>query len=120
MNTSGNDQTAPQTLTRLACYGTLCPGQPNHHELAGIEGTWQQGVVFGRLHPNGWGAALGYPAIVLDPDGDPVAVHVLESIDLPAHWPRLDAFEGEGYRRTVVDVITDNGCLTASIYELAA
>ena len=55
---------------------------------------------------------------MLDPDGDPVAVDLLESADLPAHWLRLDAFEGPGYERVVATVRTDEGDLPASIYVL--
>ena len=104
---------------RLATYGTLGPGRSNHHHVAGIAGRWFTGTVTGRLLPEGWGAALGYPALVLDPAGDPVAVHVLESADLPAHWARLDAFEGPGYRRVPVAVRTVDGDVVASLYELA-
>lgn len=104
---------------RLATYGTLGPGRSNHHEVAGIAGRWLTGTVTGHLHPQGWGAVLGYPALVLDPAGPAVVVHVLESADLPAHWARLDAFEGPGYRRVPVTVTTDEGDVVASLYELA-
>ena len=67
----------------------------------------------------GWGASLGFPAIRLDPDGDAVTVHILESADLPDHWPRLDAFEGEAYRRCVTLADTDAGPVAVSIYALA-
>jgi gamma-glutamylcyclotransferase (GGCT)/AIG2-like uncharacterized protein YtfP len=104
---------------RLATYGTLGPGRSNHHHVAGVTGRWFTGTVTGRLLPEGWGAALGYPALVLAPDGDPVAVHVLESAELPAHWARLDDFEGPGYRRVTVTVRTDDGRVEASLYALA-
>lgn len=73
----------------------------------------------GRLHEAGWGAAMGYPGIVLDPDAPEVAVQVFTSDNLPAHWARLDAFEGEGYTRVWVEVTTADGILEASIYVLA-
>ena len=63
----------------------------------------------------GWGAGLGYPALVLDPDGADIGVGVFESVDLPAHWERLDAFEGPGYRRVVTTVRTSAGDVDASI-----
>ena len=72
----------------------------------------------GRLHPAGWGATLGFPALEVDPDGPVVGVAVLESADLPAHWERLDAFEGPGYRRVVVTVHTDGGDLEGQLYAL--
>ena len=104
---------------RLATYGTLAPGRPNHAQLAGLSGRWLTGQVRGMLVKAGWGAALGYPGLVLDADGPAVEVHVFESPELPSNWSRLDAFEGPGYRRVVTDVTTDEGAIAASIYVLA-
>ena len=109
----------PAADSRLATYGTLSPGRINHHELAGLKGTWRKGMVRGRLIEAGWGATLGYPALVLDPEGDPIEVHLFESLDLPHHWPRLDKFEGTGYRRAVTQVQTTSGEVDACIYVLA-
>jgi gamma-glutamylcyclotransferase (GGCT)/AIG2-like uncharacterized protein YtfP len=103
-------------LCRLATYGTLAPGRPNHHQLDGLAGRWSKGHVYGRLIDAGWGAGLGYPALVLDPEGSAVEVQVFASADLPAHWSRLDEFEGPGYRRVVTTVHTPNGEVAASIY----
>jgi gamma-glutamylcyclotransferase (GGCT)/AIG2-like uncharacterized protein YtfP len=86
-------------LHRLATYGSLAPGRSNHHQLDGLEGRWLAGRVNGTLVAAGWGAGLGYPALTLDPDGPEISVEVFESVDLPAHWERLDAFEGPGYQR---------------------
>ena len=74
----------------------------------------------GRLVEAGWGSALGYPAIVLEPDGPTVGVQVLESADLPAHWSRLDDFEGPGYERVLTTVHTTTGEVEAYIYVLSA
>lgn len=104
---------------RLAVYGTLAPGRPNHHVVADLAGRWITGTVRGTLREQGWGSALGYPGILLDPAGPEVAVDVLESAQLPAHWERLDDFEGPGYRRTVTMVSTAEGEVQASIYQLA-
>lgn len=104
---------------RLASYGTLAPGQPNHGQLADLPGEWRNGIVRGRLVPEGWGATLGYPALVLAADGPAVAVSLFESADLPGHWARLDAFEGSGYRRVVARVETDAGSVDAWIYVAA-
>lgn len=104
--------------TRLAVYGTLAPGQPNHRLLAGCRGSWTPGVVRGRFHSSGWGATLGFPAMVWDPDGEPIAVQLLESPDLERHWPALDEFEGDEYLRVLVPVETERGVLVANAYAL--
>jgi gamma-glutamylcyclotransferase (GGCT)/AIG2-like uncharacterized protein YtfP len=103
---------------KLATYGTLAPGRPNHHQLDGLRGHWLARQVSGMQVDAGWGAGLGYPALVLDPDGSAIRVDVFESVDLPAHWSRLDAFEGPGYQRVVVRVRTSIGEVYASIYVL--
>ncbi len=107
-------------LYRLATYGTLAPGRPNHHQLAGLDGRWLEGLVYGALVDAGWGASLGYPALVLDTHGTAIGVHVFESVDLPAHWSRLDEFEGPGYQRVATTVRTPTGDVQASIYVLRA
>jgi gamma-glutamylcyclotransferase (GGCT)/AIG2-like uncharacterized protein YtfP len=101
-------------LGRLATYGTLAPGRPNHHQLDGLDGRWFVCHVYGRLVDAGWGAGLGYPALVLDPGESAVEVQVFESVDLPAHWPRLDEFEGPGYQRVTTTVHTADGDVAAS------
>ena len=105
--------------TRLATYGTLAPGRVNSHQLAELKGFWRQGTVRGRLVDAGWGAELGCPGLILDPSGQVIDVYVFESSELPNHWPRLDAFEGAGYRRVVTQVSTADGDLDASIYVIA-
>ena len=104
---------------RLAVYGSLAPGRPNHHELSDLAGRWIEGTVGGHLRQEGWGAELGYPGLVLDPAGPTIDVQILDSPDLVDHWTRLDEFEGSGYRRTVTTVSTAEGDLLASIYVLA-
>ena len=104
---------------RLATYGTLAPGRVNHHQLAGLEGTWFEGKVRGRLVQDGWGADLGYPGMIPDEVGEEIDVFVFESADLPDHWARLDAFEGAGYARIPIKVSVDGVDVWASIYCLA-
>jgi len=118
MATSGDDVTGGPEI-RLATYGTLAPGRQNHGQVSDLPGRWLAGRVRGSLVQDGWGADLGYPALVPDPEGEPVEVFVLESRALLDHWNRLDAFEGTGYRRTTIDIETAEGVLTASIYVLA-
>lgn len=105
--------------TRLASYGTLAPGRENHDQLSGLAGQWTTGTVRGHLVPEGWGATLGYPVLVLDPLGPTVEVHLFQSPDLPDHWSRLDAFEGEGYRRVNTRVRIAGGEIDAWIYVAA-
>ena len=104
--------------TRLAIYGTLAPGRVNHHQISALVGSWQRGTVKGKLFSSGWGAALGFPGLILDPLGPPVDVDLFESTDLPEHWVRLDEFEGSGYRRVVTTVNTLGGQRSAWIYVL--
>jgi len=76
--------------------------------------------VRGRLTPTGWGVALGFPAFTPDPTSGPVGVKLLHSTDLPQHWPRLDEFEGGGYRRLLVPVACPDGrTVTANMYAAA-
>ena len=107
-------------LQRLAVYGTLAPGRPNHEQLEHLEGRWYVGIVRGHLHDSGWGAALGFPGLVHDESGDEILVHIFESETLAAEWQRLDAFEGPGYRRVSVNALTDSGSVLTNIYVLAS
>ena len=102
--------------TRLATYGTLSPGRMNHHQLAQLEGHWQRGTVRGKLLDVGWGSALGFLGLILDPNAPEVDVYVFESLDLPDHWTRLDEFEGPGYDRAITQVRTAEGEVSAWIY----
>lgn len=109
----------PDASRRLAVYGSLRPGGSNHREVRDLDGEWRSGAVHGHLQDQGWGSRLGYPGIVLDPQGPPVPVMLLTSSDLPEAWSRLDNFEGPGYRRTVVTVELDDGsAVRANIYEV--
>ena len=102
-----------QPARRLAVYGTLAPGESNHHLIAGIRGTWQKGWVSGvrgRIGP--------YPALQWRPGGKSIPVQVLSSPHLPRHWARLDRFEGDAYRRILVPVTIPGGVAqVANLYE---
>jgi gamma-glutamylcyclotransferase (GGCT)/AIG2-like uncharacterized protein YtfP len=93
----------------LFVYGTLAPGRPNAHVMDGMVGTWEPATATGTLLPDGWGAAIGYPAIVLDITGPEVPGLLFRSDDLEAHWDRLDEFEGEGYDRVLTTVRLHSG-----------
>lgn len=118
------------TVEHFFVYGTLAPGRPNEHVLADVAGTWHPATVRGTLRELGWGAAQGFPGIVLDDgaghdlDGDdPSEVEglVFSSPDLGRHWARLDEFEGSEYERvTVVARLEDGRKVAAQIYALRA
>ena len=106
---------------RLFVYGTLAPGRPNEHILAELPGEWQPATVTGTLRQAGWGAAVGYPGIDLDAQGDEVEGFLFSSDALAEHWSRLDAFEGDGYERVTTSVtLKDKAVVTAYIYTLRA
>lgn len=104
---------------RLFVYGSLAPGRPNAHVLDQVPGTWEPATIRGLLRQDGWGAAIGYPGIVLDEQGDKIAGLVFSSETLDAHWQRLDLFEGEGYRRVPASVtLADGSVVQAQVYAL--
>ena len=105
---------------RLFVYGTLAPGRSNAHLLADVPGTWEPATAIGTLVPEGWGAAAGYPGIILDDRGSTVAGFLFSSETLAAHWPRLDAFEGDGYARVLTRVTRQDGTtVDAYVYALS-
>ena len=103
----------------LFVYGTLAPGEVNEHILKPLNGAWQSATVNGTLHPEGWGASYGFPAMRLDNDAGPVDGRLFSSIDLPNHWDRLDEFEGSAYKRVTTQVLLSNGeACQANVYTL--
>ena len=107
-------------IERLFVYGTLAPGRANAHVLAPVPGTWEPASVTGTLHAEGWGAAVGYPGLVLEPDGGRVDGWIFTSDQLAEHWMRLDAFEGEGYTRVPTIVTRQDGTtVDAFVYALS-
>lgn len=107
-------------VDRLFVYGTLAPGRPNEHILAEFAGSWEEGTVRGVLQPQGWGAAMGYPGIVLtDENAEAVKGYIFTSAALADHWSELDAFEGDAYKRVLVSVRLKDDCtVEAYIYAL--
>jgi gamma-glutamylcyclotransferase (GGCT)/AIG2-like uncharacterized protein YtfP len=105
---------------RLFVYGTLAPGRPNEHVLADFPGAWEPATVTGTLHPEGWGAAAGYPGIVLDEHGGEVEGLLFSSESLAEQWARLDEFEGEGYERVLTKAKRKDGTsVDAYVYKLS-
>jgi gamma-glutamylcyclotransferase (GGCT)/AIG2-like uncharacterized protein YtfP len=105
---------------RLVVYGSLAPGLSNHGQLAGLAGTWAPGVVRGHRLEAGWGPGQAFPGLRLDAAGPPVEVLVFTSADLPAHWARLDAFEGADYGRVLVEVEIEGATVRGNIYAVGA
>lgn len=107
-------------IERLFVYGTLAPGRPNAHMLADVRGHWEPATVRGRLFEQGWGAAAGYPGIVLDEQGEEVRGLIFSSDELAEHWQRLDEFEGAGYERARASaLLVDGSRVEAYIYQLS-
>ena len=94
---------------RLFVYGSLAPGRPNEHVLSAVGGEWEEAVVKGTLHDEGWGASMGFPGIVLDEQGSDISGYLFSSENLSGHWAALDAFEGAAYRRVVAKARRKDG-----------
>lgn len=106
-------------VNRLFVYGTLAPGRSNEHLLRDVPGSWEPATVTGTLLQEGWGAAAGYPAIVLNEHGDEVHGFVFASERLADHWSRLDEFEGEEYERVLTKAkLKDGRRVDAYVYTL--
>ena len=96
-------------MPHLFVYGTLAPGEQNAHILNGLDGTWQRASVRGHRVKIGWGVHQGHPGLHPDPDGPIVKGLVFSSSDLPAHWERLDRFEGPDYERVLIQATLKTG-----------
>lgn len=104
---------------RLFVYGTLMPGQPNHHLLSNLGGQWEPGEIVGTLYAQGIGPTAGYPVVDLAGQGRPVNGYLFTSTELADHWERLDDFEGPGYVRVATRVRTAAGAMrSAFVYAL--
>lgn len=110
------DQVLGHPSRRLAAYGSLRRGEANHREVAELGGRWLTGRVRGHFE-RATERTGGWPALTPDARGEPCAVEVLESPALATHWERLDAFEGEPYRRELVVVELEGGATcVANLY----
>ena len=106
-------------VNKLFVYGSLAPGRPNEHILKNIGGTWEEGIIYGKLHQEGWGATMGFPGIVLDIREEKIRGHVFSSEEIENHWEELDKFEGEEYERVLTKIELENGLeVEAFVYVL--
>lgn len=106
-------------INRLFVYGTLAPRRQNEHLLKQLQGQWQKAYVRGKLYPEGWGAALGYPGLRLDEKGAQIEGFLFTAPTLPDYWSSLDAFEGEAYERVLTKVsLQDHSTVEAFVYAL--
>jgi len=103
----------------LFVYGSLAPGEVNEHVLAPLHGSWQPGKVRGTLHPEGWGATYGFPAVRLNNADASILGKLFHSSELPSQWDMLDEFEGSAYRREITEVsLFDDTIVKGYIYTL--
>lgn len=106
-------------MEKLFVYGTLGLGRPNEHILNDIGGTWEVATVTGILKDEGWGAQMGYPAIILDDNGEEVEGFIFSSNNLSNNWDKLDKFEGEAYHRVATKAkLKNNKTTEAYVYTL--
>ncbi|AOT08585.1 gamma-glutamylcyclotransferase family protein [Pseudoalteromonas luteoviolacea] len=106
-------------VNQLFVYGSLAPGCANEHVLKPLAGDFETGWVKGKLYEQGWGAAMGYPGIELDAQGEWVQGFLFYSEQLTDYLHVLDGFEGLEYKREVCEVKKASGdmCI-AYIYTL--
>ena len=97
---------------RLVAYGSLLPGEVNHHELEGAgQGHWQPCVVRAKA-----GMVGPWRVIELANDAPMIEAQLLTSPLLPQIWAGLDAFEGQAYKRVLCVADTAEGPLEAYVY----
>ena len=95
------------------------PGGQYAHLLDKAGNDWQPASVTGFFDVNGWGHSVGYPALLLHPQGTTITGMLLTSRTLQTLWSELDEFEGAAYlRRQATVTCKDGSQTTAAVYEL--
>jgi gamma-glutamylcyclotransferase (GGCT)/AIG2-like uncharacterized protein YtfP len=107
-STEGSDQLIFYSLTkdninRLIVYGSLAPGESNEHVLQPLKGTWSSGFIKGYKEILTTGEAIGYYAFTPDDNGPDIEVLIFESDELFGYWDVLDEFEGDDYKRILIE-----------------
>lgn len=105
------DELLERPSTRLVVYGSLAPGEPNHHIIEHLGGEWMPCEIRGVF-----GAWAGYRTFTWVPDGTSMPALLLTSELLPAAWPSLDDFEGDAYRRILLPVEVEGRGIVANVY----
>jgi gamma-glutamylcyclotransferase (GGCT)/AIG2-like uncharacterized protein YtfP len=82
---------------RLVVYGTLAPGEENHHVIEPAGGTWRTVDIEGVM--GSWGR---YPVFEWVTPGEMLPAMLIESATLSRYWKRLDEFETDHYARHLV------------------
>lgn len=96
---------------QLVVYGTLAPGNVNHHIISDIRGDWEDCTVNGHVCE-----INGLPLFVWEPRGPSLKAQLFTSSVLPSRWEQIDEFEGSYYRRTLIPVARNDGIVIANIY----
>jgi len=99
---------------RLVVYGSLAPGEANHHVVAGLNGSWRPCVITGTISLHD-----GYRIFRWEKNGPRIDAQLLISSELPSHWQTLDEFEGADYRRVVIPAELDGKRVVANVYTAA-
>ncbi|MGZ8866812.1 MAG: gamma-glutamylcyclotransferase family protein [Thermoanaerobaculia bacterium] len=97
--------------SRLVVYGSLAPGEANHHIVEGLKGRWFPCVITGSIEMHD-----GHRVFRWDEKGSRIDAQLLSSPKLPGAWPEIDEFEGAGYRRRVIPVEVGGKRLLANVY----
>jgi gamma-glutamylcyclotransferase (GGCT)/AIG2-like uncharacterized protein YtfP len=84
--------------------------------MDGMVGVWLSARVRGQHRKDGIGEGGIYPGFVPDSAGPEHDVLLFVSSDLPAHWARLDAFEGKDYARLAILAEVDGRQVEAWVY----
>jgi len=75
----------------LIVYGSLAPGESNHHIISHIDGVWSKAFIKGKIVDNGWLTRNGYPEFqrVHENDAEKLEVLAFISQDLHLHWEHI-------------------------------
>lgn len=105
-----------QGAQHLFVYGSLAPGEKNHHLMAPLRGQWCRAETQGKLVRIVRGVDRGYFGLLAGENR--IEGWVMTSYQLRHHWSRLDDFEGGNYERRLCRVKVRTKQLDAYAYFL--